>query len=163
MTVELLQTLSTVSLILAAILFLVGVALFFLLDIKRVIGDVSGYTARKAIENIRQQNEVSGDKAYKPSPVNRARGKVTDKISQSGQIQKNSEILGVAVGTSELDANQQENTSDAVHTPNDPTAFSEVPDVPYYGNETTVLNMASQNVFTVEYEIGFCGSAEIIE
>ena len=73
MSVELLQTLSLTSYIIAGVLLLMSVALFFLLDIRKVIGDVTGSTARKAINSIREQNEASGNKAYKPSPVNAAR------------------------------------------------------------------------------------------
>ena len=87
MTVELLQTLSLASYISAGILLLVGIALFFLLDVPRLYGDISGRTARKAIEAIRQQNESTGNKAYKPSTVNAERGKLTDKITPSGRLQ----------------------------------------------------------------------------
>ena len=44
--------------------------------IPKVISDLSGATARKTIKNIREQNEASGDKAYKVSAFNEARGKV---------------------------------------------------------------------------------------
>lgn len=72
MTVETLQMLSTVAYVLAGIFLLAAIAIFFLLDIRSVIGDVTGATARKAIRDIRAQNEASGNKAYKPSPVNAA-------------------------------------------------------------------------------------------
>ena len=80
MTVETLQMLSTVAYVLAGIFLLAAIAIFFLLDIRSVIGDVTGATARKAIRDIRAQNEASGNKAYKPSPVNAARGKLTAKM-----------------------------------------------------------------------------------
>ena len=87
MTVETLQMLSTVAYVLAGIFLLAAIAIFFLLDIRSVIGDVTGATARKAIRDIRAQNEASGNKAYKPSPVNAARGKLTAKISPSGRLE----------------------------------------------------------------------------
>lgn len=102
MTVELLKTLSLVSFILAGVLFLTAVALFFLLGVPRLFGDVTGSTARKAIENIRQQNAQSGDKAYKPSPVNASRGKLTDKISPSGKLQQRTAGIGGAPGTQKI-------------------------------------------------------------
>ena len=49
MSIETLQTASTISYIAAGILLLVAVALFFLLDIKKVIGDLTGITAKRAI------------------------------------------------------------------------------------------------------------------
>ena len=91
MTVELIQTLSMVAYIFAGVLFLLAVALFFLLDVPKLYNDISGRTARKAIEQIRQQNESTGNKAYKPSSVNAERGKLTDRISKSGRLQPQTE------------------------------------------------------------------------
>lgn len=161
MTVELMQTLSMVSFILAGVLFLVAAALFFLLDIRRVIGDVSGSTARKAIENIRQQNEETGNKAYKPSPVNMSRGRVTDKISPSGRLAQQTDPIGVAVGTSELNSSDVEYAFTASET----TVLDVAQNVAYQAatSETTVLTQPTQMAFAVDYEIGFCGSSEIIE
>lgn len=147
MSVELLQTLSKVFFAVSGVLLVASVALFFLLEIKKVVGDVSGSTAKKAIEDIRRQNEQTGNKAYKPSQVNKSRGKVTDKISNSGRTITHSAGLGGSVGTSELPASEttllNENQGDAV-------------------NETTVLTQSSPAVFSVDFEIGFCQSAEII-
>lgn len=64
----------------------VAVILFFTMNIPKVISDLTGRTARKAIENIRKQNEQSGDKSYQSSAVNLERGKLTDKISRSGRL-----------------------------------------------------------------------------
>ena len=57
MTVELLKNLSLISYILSAIFLIVSVVLFFVFDIRKIIGDLSGANARKAIENIQKQNE----------------------------------------------------------------------------------------------------------
>ena len=99
MTVELLKTLSLAAYIIAGVLFLIAVALFFLLDILKVYGDISGRTAKKAIEAIRLQNESTGNKAYKPSAVNAKRGKLTDKITPSGRLKKFTDGLPISVGT----------------------------------------------------------------
>lgn len=72
--------------ILAGIMLVVSVIIFIIYRIPKVISDLSGATARKAIKNIREQNEASGEKAYKGSAINEARGKLTDKISPSGRI-----------------------------------------------------------------------------
>ena len=50
MTVELLQIISLVSFIIAGVLLLLGIALFFLLDVPKLYGDISGRTAKKAIQ-----------------------------------------------------------------------------------------------------------------
>ena len=183
MSVELLQTLSLALYIVAGVLFLVGIALFFLLDVPKLYGDVSGRTAKKAIEAIRQQNESTGNKAYKPSAVNAERGKLTDKITQSGRLQSQTTGLPVSVGTEKLD------TSTLMPQPSETTVLAEA------ANETTVLEQpvgettvltgtispagettilvsneesssetaADPAKFTVDVEMSFTGSSEIIE
>lgn len=183
MSVEVLQTLSLALYIVAGVLFLVGIALFFLLDVPKLYGDVSGRTAKKAIEAIRQQNESTGNKAYKPSAVNAERGKLTDKITQSGRLQSQTTGLPVSVGTEKLD------TSTLMPQPSETTVLAEA------ANETTVLEQpvgettvltgtispagettilvsneesSSETVadpakFTVDVEMFFTGSSEIIE
>lgn len=183
MSVELLQTLSLALYIVAGVLFLVGIALFFLLDVPKLYGDVSGRTAKKAIEAIRQQNESTGNKAYKPSAANAERGKLTDKITQSGRLQSWTTGLPVSVGTEKLD------TSTLMPQPSETTVLAEA------ANETTVLEQlvgettvltgtispagettilvsneesSSETVadpakFTVDVEMFFTGSSEIIE
>ena len=79
MSVELLQTLSLISFIVAGVALLVAIALFFLLDIRKVVGNLSGATARKAIRNIRLQNENAADNDYSAA---------TDRITRSGRIER---------------------------------------------------------------------------
>ncbi len=56
MSVELLQTLSLGAYILAGVFLAVAIALFFLLDVPKLVGFLTGSAARKGIEIIRQQN-----------------------------------------------------------------------------------------------------------
>lgn len=183
MTVELLQTLSLVSYIAAGVLFLVAVALFFLLDVPKLYGDVSGRTAKKAIEAIRQQNESSGNKAYKPSAVNAERGKLTDKITQSGKLQSQTAGLPVSVGTEKLAtltlAPQSNETTVLAESGNETTVLeqpvgettvltgnlSPAGETTVLGNNETTQSSAVVNPtkFTIDVEISFTGSSEIIE
>lgn len=182
MTVELLQMISLVSFIVAALLFLLGIALFFLLDIPRVYGDITGRTARKAIEAIRQQNESTGNKAYKPSPVNAARGKLTDKITKSGRLESQTAGLAVSVGTEKFATAtlfaQSNETTVLEETANETTLLESASNettvlmssLPQANNETTMLVSEEGQVtvpeageFTVNVEMAFTGSAEIIE
>lgn len=187
MSVEQLQTLSLVSYIIAGVLVLTAIALFFLLDIKKVIGDVTGATARKAINTIREQNEASGDKAYKPSPVNAARGKLTDKISPSGRLQPQTAGIGGSPGTEKFDTTQLmppvEETTVLDNTTNETTVLNEklgettVLEQNVGSGETTVLSgnedatsnkVASTDSehktdFSTDVEMGFTDSSEIIE
>lgn len=191
MTVELLRTLSTVSYIIAGVLLLVAVALFFLLNVPKLYGDVSGKTAKKAIEAIRQQNETTGNKAYKPSAVNAERGKITDKISVSGNLPPQTAGLPVSVGTERIESvdyyNQSNETTVLNQAENETTVLQQ------QYNETTILNSSDDQTellnngyepqssettllinnqipaqetfenFSVDVEMSFAGSAEIIE
>lgn len=176
MSVELIQTMSLAAFIIAGVLFLSAIALFFLFNIPKVFGEVSGSTARKAIENIRQQNEQTGNKAYRPSPVNAERGKITDRITPSGKLERRVGNAGVSVGTAKLQTAELEVPTDATTVLDSPTSETTVLENVTAG-ETTVLgpeslsgsenNDSPANLtgeeFTVEYEIGYTGSSELIE
>jgi hypothetical protein len=171
MSVELLNTLSLAAYIIAGVFLLVAVALFFLLDVPKLIGDISGFSAKKAIKAIRQKNENSGEKAYKPSPVNVARGKTTDEISPSGKPQRKTSGTDGGVQTGKL------STAELLKAAQK-TAFSNT------GNETTPLNQGQSGIatltagaesgtvqrrtsdvtqVTVDVEMEFIGSSELIE
>lgn len=177
MSVEQLQTFSLVSYIIAGVLVLVAIALFFLLDIKKVIGDVTGATARKAINTIRKQNEASGNKAYKPSPVNAARGKLTDKISPSGRLQPQTAGIGGSPGTEKFDTTKLMPSAEATTVLNGGRGETTVLEQNATSGETTVLSDNTDNQskdaesidnkhkahFHTDVEMGFTDSSEIIE
>ena len=147
----------------------ITVILFFVYKIPTVIGDLTGANARKAIENIRNQNENSGDKLYKTSQVNRERGKLTDKISPSGSLMRDpSGVLGGGAMATEKISTQELPQVDetTVLESNETTVLG--------SNETTVLNgggagettvlVAEETpaVFQIEYEITFIHTDEVI-
>ena len=133
MTYEIYRYIFLGGAILDVIMFVVSVLVFFFLKIPTVIGDLTGSNARKAIENIRNQNESTGDKLYRSSRVNRERGKLTDKISPSGRLIKDpSHSLHGAMGTEKISTQQlhfAEETNDTTVLTEEFTA----------ANETTVL------------------------
>lgn len=158
MTIELMQTMSLASYIAAGVLFLIGVALFFLLDVPKLYGDISGRTAKKAIEAIRRKNEETGNKAYRPSMVNAQRGKLTDKITHSGKVESRSSGLQLNVGTEKL--------ATSMLTPQSgETTVLEKP--VYQAAETRLLaqsgTAADEAVFAVDVEMSFTESPEVIE
>lgn len=63
MSIDVLQACSIGFWVVAGIFFLTAVALFFLMDIPKLYGEISGRTARKAIEQIRKHNAeaLTGD------------------------------------------------------------------------------------------------------
>ena len=71
------ETLSMISIISfagAAVCLVMAIIFFVYFKIPSVIGDLSGRTARKSIEQMRVMNEKSGKKVYKPDKVNLERG-----------------------------------------------------------------------------------------
>lgn len=121
---------------------LVTVILFFSLKIPQVIGDLTGATARKAIEDIRNKNEATGEKAYKSSAVNKERGRLTDKISQSGRLipQEGRGSVGGAMATEKISTQKLASDETSVlSTGNETTLLYSPTD----GNETTVLNAST--------------------
>ena len=173
MTVEMLQILSLAAYIIAGVLFLVAIALFFLLDILKVYGDISGRTAKKAIEAIRQHNESTGNKAYKPSAVNAKRGKLTDKITPSGRLKERTAGLPINVGTEKISTSRLTPQTNETKVLNEQTNETTVlkGDSPAETGETTLLvdrepqiiRDSENGKFRVDIELFFTGSSEIIE
>ena len=87
MTYDTYNLIFIIGAILAGVMLVTALVLFFVLKIPRVIGDLSGSTARKAIADIRSQNTATGVKVHKTSAVNKERGRITDKITGSGKLQ----------------------------------------------------------------------------
>ncbi len=173
MTVEMLQTLSLAAYIIAGVLFLVAIALFFLLDILKVYGDISGRTAKKAIEAIRQQNESTGNKAYKPSAVNAKRGKLTDKITPSGRLKERTAGLPINVGTEKISTSRLTPKTNETIVLNELTnettvlkddSIAETGDTTLLvDGEPQVIRDSANGKFRVDVELSFTGSSEIIE
>jgi hypothetical protein len=74
-------TLSIVGYSLAGTLFILTCILFFKMRILAIIGDLSGRTAAKQIQEIREQNAISGQKRYQPSAFNLERGSLTEPVN----------------------------------------------------------------------------------
>ena len=154
MTVETLQMLSTVAYVLAGVFLLAAIAIFFLLD-------------------IRSQNEASGNKAYKPSPVNAARGKLTAKISPSGRLEPQMAGMGGSPGTEKLSTMELTAAAEATTVLTETAAETTVLQQPEEVGATTVLSEAEREpaapkpeekrTFHTDVEMGFSASSEIIE
>ncbi len=86
MSVEQLQMLSMAGYIASGGFLVSTVLLFFILKIPRLIEDMTGVTARRAIEDIRRQNEGGGRSGNHTAVKRKVRGSHTDKISSSGRL-----------------------------------------------------------------------------
>lgn len=162
MTYETYRYIFLIAAILCGIMFAVSIILFFTLRVPSIIGDLSGSTARKAIQDIREKNEMSGDKTYKTSAVNRGRGKLTDKISPSGRISLSSQTpMGTGVVTTKI-ATQQ-----LMPTENETTVLQQdqmMTDGKKPAGETTVLSQEelSEAPFEIEFDITYVHTNEIV-
>lgn len=181
-----------IALVLCGIMFVVSIILFFYLNIAKVIGDLSGASAKKAIDDIRSQNEKTGYKTYKSSAVNQERGKVTDKISSSGRLIKN-HTMQVGTVTSKIDsgANQSADETAILDAYSQDTVVLDqgaqetmvldscsqpTRDTSFVSQETTVLdpsmqvetalmhnnNVMQNDLFVIEYEITFTQTDEVV-
>ena len=180
MSVELLQILSVVAYILAVVMLVLSIILFFVLNIRKVIGNLSGSTAKKAINDIRQKNEMSGRKSYKPSglgDVYKRQGKITDKMTPSGNIANQGygdTVSPITEKFSTLDLNPQSKETTILDTTADETTIlndvSASEDTVVLSDFNTKENVTKNTVesgqrteIRTEVEIGFTDSDEIIE
>ena len=157
MTYEIYRLLFIGAAALAGVMLIVSVLLFIKFKIPKVIGDVTGSIARKAVKNIRDHNIISGDKIYQSSPVNLARGKLTDKISPSGQLIQKSDPGGTIFQTSKISTQKIESADETTILSQASVSESGV---------TTLLStpklLSAENIFEVEYDITFIHTNEII-
>lgn len=160
MTYEVYRYVFLCALIGCGVMAAVSITLFFVLRIPRVLGDLTGRTARKAIADIRRQNEQTGDKAYKSSTVNLKRGRLTDKMTHSGRlVPRENQTFGAGISTAQLSDLQETHAKelDALAPGSETTVLEKNQEA------TTVLAPQGEDIgFTVEYEITFLHSDEVI-
>ncbi len=166
MTYDVYRYIFIAAAVLCGVMLAVSVLLFVLLKIPKAVGDLSGSTARKAIKNIRERNEATGDKAYKVSAVNEARGKITDRISLSGAAPAaQGQLRGIntsKIGTQNLTQTDASGETTVLGFNGGEAAAEQGFDGSSSG-ETTVLGSETEALnFTVEYEITFIHTDEII-
>ena len=144
--------------IICGILLVVAIALFFALKIPKVIGDLTGSTAKKAIKDIREQNEKSGDKGHQISGFNKERGRLTDKISPSGNIiqQPSSNFAGIQttkISTQQLaeDPNTTVFSAETTMLSSETTVLGNPINMPV--NETTVLSQTTVETIALNNDL----------
>lgn len=88
---DLLNNISITSFVLATLFIVLTIVLWFVFKIPGVIGDLSGRNVRKSIAKMRQHNVETGNKAYRTSQNNIARGKLTETMEglvNSGNVEE---------------------------------------------------------------------------
>ena len=157
MTYETYHTVFLSAGILAIIFAVCSVLLFVLLKIPKVVGDLSGRTARKGIADIREQNIRTGDKRHKTSVVNLDRGRITDRITDSGNIQRVGQTVNTGVMTQKINMSESEEMMETTET----TETTVLPTQQY--SETVVLDeIRRDDDFAIAEEICFIHTDETI-
>lgn len=88
-----LSIISFILFIAAGVFGVIAILFWFIFSIPQVVGDLSGRTAKKSIQQIRNMNEKSGKKIYKSSKVNEARGKLTETMRHEKMQEKKQEKM----------------------------------------------------------------------
>lgn len=96
---QILSWISLISFILAGISLVVAIFIWFKFQIPSVINDLSGRTAKKSIQRLRESNEKSGKKVFKSSTTNIERGMLTDTMPDSEILKDESESKKASIGT----------------------------------------------------------------
>lgn len=76
-TAEILSLISLISFIISGASLILTIFFWFQFKIPKIIGNLSGRTARKTIAQMRTNNEQSGPKNYRSSAINASRGTIT--------------------------------------------------------------------------------------
>ena|GEM_PF-5527975 len=83
-----------VGAIICVIMIIITVTLFIVLKISKVVGSISGLSARKEIKNIQKKKSDSMRKTYKPVTASvSSLSDVTDKINVTSKISAKPNIL----------------------------------------------------------------------
>lgn len=87
-TAVLFQIISIAALTLSGLLFIVSVIFFFLFHIPDIAGDLSGRTAFKQIQVIRNQNVEKAEHRYKSDTANILKGNPDERPGGSGRLRR---------------------------------------------------------------------------
>lgn len=160
MSIDVLQACSIGFWVAAGIFFLTAVALFFLMDIPKLYGEISGRTARKAIEQIRKHNAeaLTGDIAG----VHTGSGVRTEKFSTATlapEAEKGATTVLAEVGATTVLA---ESGATTVLAEAGATTMLTEPEHPQAA-ENDRQTPEAMDEFVLEKELSYAESAEIIE
>lgn len=108
--IDTLMTISVISFIATGVFAILAVILWFVFKIPSVMGDLSGRTAKKSIELMRQNNEKTGVKSYRSSKENLRRGKLTSAIKESDKNKK--EVVETALLNENMKKNHVSNATE---------------------------------------------------
>ncbi len=155
MSYDIYRYISIGALVLAIVMLLATVAIFFLLNIKNVIGDLTGSNARKGIENIRNQSTSTSGRSDKKNGTDKSNvgtaHAVTNDSAQTSKIKledryDNLEASETTTLSSAYTMQAQENESSAYVTQATYQNRTLVPINPNFIVETDITYVHSEEV-----------------
>lgn len=166
MSVEVLQIITLILFVMSGAFFIIAVCLFFAFNIPGIIGNLSGITAKKAIEDIKAKNEEGGKERISYSRL--MKDKHTEKISGSSRLDRQTGPFRYGKTTKK----KAEKTASLGRKSGETVRLDGVDTVDV--RETTILSTNREEVkltqlldeppvFTVDVDIVLCGSTETIE
>ena len=139
---------------LAGVGFLLTIILFFVLNIPAVIGELTGHTERKAIENIRNRNADGPKIAALELGKSRKLGNSSRKLGKTQKTQKTDKLESI---TKQLATENAATSPEQMEDGGKTAVLAAEKD---YG-ETTVLTQEN-GVFEIECDITFIHTEEVI-
>ncbi|MGM9972545.1 MAG: hypothetical protein ACI33K_00685 [Clostridiaceae bacterium] len=92
------ERIATISFALSLLFFVISLIFFLRFDIWRIIGDLSGRTAKKSIERIKASGEAASGKKKEGLPLFFSKGRISEALGNLGankKAQKSSKELEV--------------------------------------------------------------------
>lgn len=170
MSVEVLQIITLIFFVMSGALFVIAVCLFFAFNIPGIVGNLSGMTAKKAIEDIKTKNEEGNREHVSYSRL--MKDKRTEKIAGSVKLGRQTGRFRHGKTTGKLNK-VWEKTAPLGKKKVGETVRLDIADTTEV-RETTILSTNSEEVvltqltgalpvFIVDVDIVLCESTEAIE
>lgn len=167
MSVEVLQIVTLILFVLSGAFFIIAVCLFFAFDVPGIIGNLSGITAKKAIEDIKARNEDGNRERVSYSRL--MKDKRTEKIAGSSRL--NRQTGGFKYGKTTKKSSKNGKTASLGKKLGETVRLDAVDAMPT--RETTILSTNREEVnltqllgavpkYTVDVDIVLCESTEEI-
>lgn len=167
MSVETLQMIALIFLVISGALFVISICLFFAFNIPGIIGNLSGITAKKAIKDIKAKNETENKEHVSYSHI--MKGRRTEKVAGSsnpgrltGTFRQGKSTRKLNKAVEETSPLEMKNVNETVRL--DTVEMKETTILSTNMEEVTLAQLSSElPAFSLDVEIILCESTEVIE
>ncbi len=147
------------GLVLSGVFLLATIAIFFLLNIKNVIGDLTGSNAKRGIENIRNQGVKTSKNKKAENKHNEQRQSITTSTVETSKISPQDRFDSLeASETAILKATEPEISETSVLSPE----LLNAQEQPNEAEHTISAGIPVNPNFIIETDITFVHSSEVI-